>query len=97
MIVTRRRIPATSHDGLLIENKPLEQVENIKYLGVQIDNRLAFKEHLSLIVMKMAKKKKFLGRISKKITCTTKTMIYQSIIQPYIDYCSSIIFMANEK
>jgi hypothetical protein len=97
MIVTRRRIPATSHDDLLIQNKPLKEVESIKYLGVQIDNRLAFKEHLSLIVMKMAKKINFLGRISKKLTCTTKTMIYQSIIQPHIDYCSSIIFMAIEK
>jgi hypothetical protein len=47
--------------------------------------------------MKMAKKINFLGRISKKLTCTTKTMIYQSIIQPHIDYCSSKIFMANEK
>jgi hypothetical protein len=49
MIVARRRIPVASHDDLLIDNKHLEKVESIKYLGVQIDNRLTFKEHLSLV------------------------------------------------
>jgi hypothetical protein len=53
----------------------------MKYLGVQIDNQLAFKEHLNLIVKKTAKKTNFLGRISRKLTALTKTMIYKSIIQ----------------
>jgi exonuclease III len=96
MIVTRRRVGAASHNALVIDNEPLEEVESIKYLGVQIDNKLTFKKHLELVIKKMAKKIGFLGRISNKLTCRTKTMIYQSIIQPHIDYCSSIIFMANE-
>jgi hypothetical protein len=60
----------------------------MKYLGVQIDNKLAFKEHLHLIVKKIAKKINFLGRISRKLTALTKTMIYKSIILPHLDYCS---------
>jgi hypothetical protein len=51
---------------------------------------------MAMIVKKIAKKINFLGRISRKLTSRTKIMIYKSIIQPHIDYCSSIIFMANE-
>jgi hypothetical protein len=65
-------------------------------LGVQIDNKLNFKEHLAMIVKKIAKKIGFLGRISRKLTTRKKIMIYKSIIQPHIDYCSSVIFMAHE-
>jgi hypothetical protein len=31
------------------------------------------------------------GRFSRKLTSRIKIMIYKSIIQPHIDYCSSII------
>jgi hypothetical protein len=49
-----------------------------------------------MIVKNIKKKIGFLGRISRKLTSRTKIMIYKSIIQPHIDYYSSIIFMANE-
>jgi hypothetical protein len=96
VIVTRRRVGAASHNALVIDNEPLEEVESIKYLGVQIDNKQTFKKRLELVIKKMAKKIGFLGRISNKLTCRTKTMIYQSSIQPHIDYCSSVIFMTSE-
>jgi hypothetical protein len=34
MIVTRSRVSAASHDDVLIDNEPVEEVESIKYLGV---------------------------------------------------------------
>jgi hypothetical protein len=54
------------------------------------------KDDLAMIVKIIAKKIVFLGRISRKLMSRTKIMIYKSIIQPHIDYCSSIILMANE-
>jgi hypothetical protein len=34
---------------VVTKRRPLEEVETVKYLGVQIDNRLTFKEHLDLL------------------------------------------------
>jgi hypothetical protein len=45
----------------------------------------------------MAKKVGFLGRIQQKLTKTAKITIYNSIISPHLDYCSSILFLANEE
>jgi hypothetical protein len=33
----------------------------------------------------------------KKLTSKTKLLIYNSIIQPHIDFCSTIIFMATKE
>jgi hypothetical protein len=39
----------------------------------------------------------FLGRMSRKMTGFTKTMIYKNIIPAQLDYCSSIMFMTTKK
>jgi hypothetical protein len=41
---------ATDWALLTIDEEQIEDVQSIKYLGVQIDNKLAFKEHLNLIL-----------------------------------------------
>jgi hypothetical protein len=45
----------------------------------------------------MAKKINFLGRIKKKLTNKSKVMVYQAIIAPHVDYCSSILFLATKE
>jgi Reverse transcriptase (RNA-dependent DNA polymerase) len=97
MIMTNKRLNATDRVILSIDGEQIEEVRSMKYLGVQIDSKLNFKEHLNLIVKKIAKKTNFLGRISKKLTAHTKKMIYKSIILPHVDYCSSIMFMATKE
>jgi hypothetical protein len=97
MIITSRRIEAPNTTSLLINGSPIERVQCMKYLGVKIDEKLNFKEHLTMITKKMSSKAGFLGRISKKLTKKTKLMIYNSVIQPHIDFCSTILFMATEE
>jgi hypothetical protein len=54
MVLSRRRLDVGTHKALSIDKGQLEEVNSIKYLGVQIDN---IKEHLAMIVKKIAKKK----------------------------------------
>jgi hypothetical protein len=84
MIITCKRSSATERALLTLDGEQIEVVQSMKYLGVQIDNKLAFKEHLNLIVKKISRKTNFLGRISRKLTALTKAMIYKSII--FISY-----------
>jgi hypothetical protein len=57
MVLSRRRVDVRAHEALSIDSEQLEEVNSIKYLGAQIDNKLNFKEHLAIIVKKIAKKK----------------------------------------
>jgi hypothetical protein len=57
-------------------------------LGVEIDEKLNFKQHVDTTLKKMAKKVGFLGRIQQKLTRTTKITIYNSIISPHLDSLS---------
>jgi hypothetical protein len=65
-VFSRRCVDFGAHEALSIDKEQLEEVNNIIYLGVQMDNKLDFKEHLAMIVKKIAKKIGFLGRIYER-------------------------------
>jgi hypothetical protein len=46
-----------------IDNQQLERVKVIKYLGIQIEDKLNFGENFNFVLKKMTKKINFLGRI----------------------------------
>jgi hypothetical protein len=46
MVVRRRKRKEKTEVYIYLNNKPLEQVNNIKYLGITIDNKLSFREHI---------------------------------------------------
>jgi hypothetical protein len=67
MIITSRRRNPSNSTTLSIDSEQIEEVKNLKYLSVQIHNKLDFKEHLNLVVKKIAKKNNFLGRILREL------------------------------
>jgi hypothetical protein len=50
MIIISKRSSATDRPLLTIDGEQIEEVQSMIYLGVQIDNKLDFKEHLNLII-----------------------------------------------
>lgn len=64
---------------------PLEEVEEYKYLGVQIDNTLSFKVHTKGIIKNVAHKVYILSKIRTKITQHAAALIYESMIMPLLD------------
>ena len=83
------------HQNVIIGNSKIEQVSEIKYLGVSIDDRLSFSNHALYISNKIAKKVNFLGRIGKDLNVWTKLIIYKPIILPHLNFCSTILFLLN--
>jgi hypothetical protein len=70
----------------------------IKYIGIIIDSLLKLHEHIIYTANKIAKKVGYLARIGKYLTKWTKILIYETIIPPHYEYCSSIFLTrANEK
>ena len=78
-----------------IDGETIERVNELKYLGVIIDDKLTFKSHIDNVIKKMAKKYGVLCRLKNDLTLNSKILLYKSIISPHIDFCPSILFLAN--
>lgn len=74
----------------------IDRVSEIKYLGCIIDEKLNFNSNCDLMCKKMAKKTNFFGRISNKLNKSTRLLVYNTIIAPHINYCSTILFLSDK-
>ena len=81
---------------VLLMDANLEWVRKYRYLGVIIDNRLNFREHVEYINGKMAKKVSFLCKLRKVLSKSGKQMLFKLILMPHVRYCSTILTMANK-
>ena len=70
------------HGGVSITSEP-----SVKILGVVIDDRLNFDEHVSMCCTKAVKQLNALARISKYLDFKSKTIIYNSFILSNFNYC----------
>lgn len=82
---------------IMMDGEILEEVFEIKYLGVIIDHQLTMSLNTRNVVKKIAKKVSLLGRIRRFINSDSCKTIYNTIIVPDINYCSSILFLAKEE
>lgn len=84
-------------DTLSIDGEVVEQVKLVKYLGVIVDEKLNFNEHIDYIIRKAASKYGMLCKINKYLTFDNKIMIYKTLIAPHFEYCASILFLASKR
>lgn len=69
----------------------------MKYLGVMLDSNLNFSKHIDYIAKKISKKIGFLRRIRQNITTICAINIYNTIIKPHFEFCSTILYMGNDE
>jgi retron-type reverse transcriptase len=82
---------------LSIDGELIQKTNCIKYLGVMVDDQLKFKENNNLVKNKIAKKSYFMKRMQRQLDKATKLLLYKTLMVPHIDYCASILFLANEQ
>ena len=86
----------TINISLKILDEKIEQVEEIKFLGVILDENLTWKKHIQYINRKIAKN---IGIISKARTILNKKTLltlYYTFIYPYLNYCITSWGSANK-
>ena len=72
--------------NIRIANKALELKRVTKYLGVLIDDKLLWKDHIQSINMKLRKGIGILYNLKEYVTKSTLRSLYFSFIYPYLDY-----------
>ena len=84
--------------GLRVNNgERIEWVDNFKYLGVIVDEKLKFEEHVEYVRKKVARKLGVIRKIKKTLSKKTKEILFKSIVFPHFKYCSTVLFGCNVK
>ena len=93
MLLTRRKRKGKKEIAVYINNKKLNQVNQIRYLGILFDNKLTFREHINQIeekytklIFSLARSAKITGGLKHKALKT----IYTGAILPIILYGAPI-------
>ena len=92
---TKRKPPV--HPPLLFNGSVVTKVNEQKHLGVILDKKLSFKNH---IIEKINKTKKTIGMIkhlSKYLPLRTLILMYKSLVRPHFDYCDIVFHIPPEE
>ena len=79
----------------VVNGESVEIVDSFKYLGLVLDSKLSFSDHISLTVKKCQQRLYILRRLrSFHLDSKLLLNLYRSIIEPVLTYCS-IIFLPS--
>ena len=93
---TRQRLRQVPPLNLSINGEQLEQVDNMKYLGVILDQFLTFDQHTDYIHSKAVKKLGIVRKARDFLDLGTSVKLYQSLVLPHMDYCDIIYSCTSE-
>jgi hypothetical protein len=97
ILKNRNKLADTQGVQLSLGDRLIERVFEFKYLGVVIDHNMTFKSNGLYVCGKIGKKVSFLGRVAKKVPKFCREIIYNSIVAPYFNYCSSVLFLSDNE
>ena len=96
MIFHRSRIKPNIINRIVIDNHQLTQVNSAKYLGVIIDHKLDWIEHISYVKSKMSKGIGIMYKARQFLTKKALLMLYHAYIYPYMTYCIEVWGCASQ-
>ena len=72
---------------IVMDSNHLEYVNSCRYLGIHIDNRLTFSEHINFITGKIARSTGILYKLRFFIPPDARLNFYYAFAYPYLSYC----------
>ena len=86
----------SSKSYIYLEDAFLESEESVKLLGVQIDRKLKFEEHINIMLKEGNKKLHALMRISNYLSQEKLRLITKTLIESQFNYCP-LIWMCHSR
>ena len=93
MVISSRQKLQSLNDKTIninVEGVKINQTDNSKALGLNIDENLSWKEHIHATSKKVASSIGALKRVRPFISMHTAIEIYKGLIEPHFDYCSVV-------
>ena len=80
---------------IVINGERVEQVDSFKYLGVVLDTKLTFTEHVTAVQKKSQQRLHVLWKLRAfSVDPKLRLCLYRSIIEPLKIYCSTFYYPA---
>ena len=76
--------------NLEIRGRELDVVKKTKYLGVQVDNSLDWKEQIKAVSSKVSRAIGFLKHARNILPMASLKALYSGIVEPHVRYCYSV-------
>ena len=73
--------------AICVNNEEIKSVESLNLLGVAIDSKLNFTDHISSICKKASQRIGVIMRLRNLIPTKAKLVLFKSAILPYLTYC----------
>ena len=86
LLISNRQIPGNM-PPILLGGEQLNMEKTVKLLGVTIDNRLKFSDHINNICSKVSKSIGVMYKLKHVVTASTLKSLYYALIFPYLNYC----------
>lgn len=94
MIISNKQFDR-NNVNIYINGSRLEIENEIKYLGVILDDKLKFNKNTDYLCKKIGKKTNVISRLRNELNMGQKAMLYKTIVEPHFTYCSSILFLCT--
>lgn len=85
LIFTRKKNPVNI--SIYLCGDKLERCSSTKFLGVIVDEKLCWKEHISYVCKKVSKSIGIISKIKDNLDSKTKILLYYTLVYPYFQYC----------
>ena len=85
-VIFSRKIQKTCHPSIYFNNKLVKQVPSQKHLGLILDSKLNFQEHLQNILNKVNKTIGVLRKLPNILPREPLLAMYISFVRPHLDY-----------
>ena len=86
LLIVSNRIPSNSNFNIRFLDTEVHQSNCCKYLGVHLDNKLSFKDHIKYINGKISRHTGILYKIRDNLPLKTRLNYYYAFIYPYLSY-----------
>ena len=90
IMLIHRKKSVQKNLNVTINNEKLKQIENVKYLGLSIDSKLQWHNHINNVCKTVTKKLGMMNRTSQYVNKETLVQIYKSFIMPSFDYADTV-------
>ena len=74
------------HSLLVFNNVSVSQLSSQKHLGVILDSKLIFDEHLKMVSLKISKTLGLLWKLQNLLPRSALIRIYKAFVKPYLDH-----------
>ena len=72
-------------DDITLKHEP-----HVKILGVFLDDKLSFNQHVSISCTKAARQLNALARISRYLNISSRSLLYTSFVRSKFNYCAMV-------